>query len=74
MTLHSNILYPRLKIVTVGNGNTFYTCPIIIYGVDRIMQELSDTGAVVNAQTDKREDAQSGIELILALNNYPLVW
>ena len=38
------------------------------------MQELSDTGTVVNAQTDKREDAQSGIELILALNNYPLVW
>ena len=50
--LHSDIFYPSLKIITTGNGCAFYTRAIIINGVNRIMQELSNTGTVIDTQTN----------------------
>ena len=66
----SYLTYILLKGIFVVDGSLFDMRPVVIDGVDAIMQELSYLAAVVDAQSDECEDAErSGVLSLLGLLN-----
>ena len=59
----SYLTYILLKGIFVVDGSLFDMRPVVIDGVDAIMQELSYLAAVVDAQSDECEDADRSGEL-----------
>ena len=61
----SYLPYILLEGVFVVDGTFLDMCPVVIDGVDTVMQELRYFAAVGDAQSDKGEDADRGGELFL---------
>ena len=61
----SDLPYILLEGVFVVDGSLFDMRPVVIDGVDTVMQELRYFAAVGDAQSDKGEDADRGGELFL---------
>lgn len=65
MLERSDLPYILLEGVFVVDGTFLDMCSVVVDGVDTIMQELRYFAAVVDAQSDKGEDADRGGELFL---------
>lgn len=59
---YSYFLYIVLELVAVACRPALYPCPIVVDGVDRVMQELGYLRAVVNAEAYQREYAYVGVK------------
>ena len=56
--LHADQLDLWFKVIAVAQGAVLDFCTVIIDGVDRVVQELGDAAAVLDAQADEGKDAQ----------------
>ena len=61
----SDLPYILLEGVFVVDGTFLDMCPVVVDGVDAVMQELRYFAAVGDAQSDKGEDTDRGGELVL---------
>ena len=60
---HSDFLDMLLEVLTVADGSVLHTGPVVVDGVDGIVEELGNLAAVLNTETDEGEDADGRREL-----------
>lgn len=60
--IESYFLDVFLEVFPVVECSVFDSCPIVVDGVDRIVQEVGDLRRVVDSQPDECEDSDAGVE------------
>lgn len=58
-----------LELVAAYGRSVLYLCAIVIYRIDREMQELGNLGAVIDAKTYESKDTYASGELCLVGQN-----
>ena len=62
-------LYLVLKLILVAQCSFLDTGPVVVDGVDAVVQKLCDLRTVVDAQPDERKDTEGGAELSVLFND-----